>query len=242
MILLFHLQIFKNLGIDKHGIACYHFCMTDEERMAVHRQNVRDEDEYLTKLREAYFTALKDDDDETLYDVFDELEYYIPPVELFFELDFKNILFVLTNTFLMDGFKKDEYDGIIKIVSSLYIDEADLLLDFIISELNKGQLNEVNLKKLIKKLNNIVSFDDYEKVNKLCDIILDRARFTSKDMQKYYLNCCELLSKAKQNTLKRTGWKVIDGGRKDDLTEKEIEVNVKLAHKNGWHVIDGGLK
>lgn len=216
--------------------------MTDEERMAVHRQNVRDEDEYLTKLREAYLTAIKDNDDETLYDVFDELEYYIPPVELFFELDFKNILFVLTNTFLMDGFKKNEYDDIIEIVSSLYIDEADLLLDFIISELNKGQLNEINLKKLVKKLNNIVSFDDYEKVDKLDDLILDRARFTSKDVQKCYLDCCDILSKAKENTLKRTGWKVIDGGREELLTDDELNENVKHARKNGWHVIDGGLK
>lgn len=216
--------------------------MTDEERMAVHRQNVRDEDEYLTKLREAYLTAIKDNDDETLYDVFDELEYYIPPVELFFELDFKNILFVLTNTFLMDGFKKNEYDDIIEIVSSLYIDEADLLLDFIISELNKGQLNEINLKKLVEKLNNIVSFDDYEKVDKLDDLILDRARFTSKDVQKCYLDCCDILSKAKENTLKRTGWKVIDGGREEPLTDDELNENVKHARKNGWHVIDGGLK
>lgn len=239
--MIFHLQI-ENLSIDKLGVACYHFCMTDEERMAVHRQNVRDEDEYLTKLREAYLTAIKDNDDETLYDVFDELEYYIPPVELFFELDFKNILFVLTNTFLMDGFKKNEYDDIIEIVSSLYIDEADLLLDFIISELNKGQLNEINLKKLVKKLNNIVSFDDYEKVDKLDDLILDRARFTSKDVQKCYLDCCDILSKAKENTLKRTGWKVIDGGREELLTDDELNENVKHARKNGWHVIDGGLK
>lgn len=216
--------------------------MTDEEKMAVHRQNVREEDKYLTDLREEYLTALQDNDENTLEFIYEELEFYIPPVELFYELDPRNILFVVTNNSLLDDFDESEYSGFIHVINALQIDEASYLLDFIINEMNKNHLNGDELKLLIKKLRDIVSFNDFEKVSALYDKLIDRARFSSEEEEQDFLSCCDLLVEAKENTLKRKGWKVIEGDNDKSLTNEEINKQAENIRKRSWRVIDGGLE
>ena len=172
---------------------------------------IKEENEYLSSLQKEQIEAKIKQDYRKLAIIDEELEAYDIDPSLFVALEVENKLFLLNNSTYESTLSEKEYNYIVRAFKDDKIMFCNSLLDFVLEDYAAGVLNVKQLHMLLKKMFDIATEDDFDKLDTLREKIKANARFELDDVvRKKCVSCIHLISDIKLEALKKQGFSIVD--------------------------------